>query len=165
MKTISKILMLCITAASACVTTTVLAQKVTGQATVTEQSYTDLNNPLVVIGDFKTDYATFQRYKIVLQDIRIVKGEEAVKLYGKDAAGGVILAQPVFGNRFTDYKMLAAGSNAIKNTPHDGICLNGTIVSEDKFLIKREELKSVAIITQNDENGTAKKYLNFTTAN
>lgn len=140
------------------------AQKISAKETA-PAAIEEMGNPLVVIGDFKTDYKTFKHYQSMLEQVRIIKGEEAVKLYGKDAVDGVILAQPKMGNRFVDYKTLAAGNNAIKNAAHEGISLNGTIVPEDKFLIKREELRGIEVITLNDANGTPKKYLNFKTVN
>lgn len=163
MNAASKFITLCALALAGAAS--VSAQKNHKPATATTQAadLSGLQNPLVLIGDFKTDYNTFLRYQNVLTGVRVFKGAEAVKLYGKEAAGGAILVQPIDGHRFMNMYILEAGNQAIKDTPRDGVALNGVIIDPAKLVIKRDELSGVEIMTKADANGVQKKYLNIKT--
>lgn len=138
--------------------------KVKPATTVSTQELSELKNPLVLINDLRTDYETFNRYKDVLQGLRIVKGVEAVKLYGQEAAGGVILAQPAPGNRFMNFETLESGNDAIRNAVRDGVTIDGKVKDTKKIVLRQSDIKGISTVSVMDPvTGKEKVYLDIAT--
>ncbi|WP_222166189.1 hypothetical protein [Edaphocola aurantiacus] len=138
--------------------------KVKPATSVSAQELSELKNPLVLINDLKTDYETFNRYKDILQGVRIVKGAEAVKLYGQEAAGGVILVQPAPGNRFMNFETLEAGNDAIRTTVRDGVTVDGQAKDTKRIVLRQSDIKGIGTVSVIDPvTGKELRYLNITT--
>ncbi|MNS39611.1 hypothetical protein D3C72_718980 [compost metagenome] len=138
--------------------------KVKPATAVSAQELSELKNPLVLINDLKTDYETFNRYKDILQGVRIVKGAEAVKLYGQEAAGGVILVQPAPGNRFMNFETLEAGNDAIRNAVRDGVAIDGKAKDAKKIVLRQSDIRSIDMLVVVDPvTGKERKLLNIAT--
>lgn len=138
--------------------------KVKPATAVTAQELSGLNNPLVLINDLKTDFQTFTRYQSALQGVRIVKGSEATKLYGKEAAGGVILAQPAPGSRFMTFATLEASNDAIRNTKRDGVTIDGKVKATDRIVLRQSDIKEISTVSVIDPvTGSELTYLNINT--
>jgi len=138
--------------------------KVKPATSVSAQELSELKNPLVLINDLKTDYETFNRYKDILQGVRIVKGAEAVKLYGQEAAGGVILVQPAPGNRFMNFETLEAGNDAIRTTVRDGVTVDGQTKDTKRIVLRQSDIKAIGTVSVIDPvTGKELRYLNIAT--
>lgn len=106
--------------------------------TATAQLQVD-KQPLVIINNDKTTFEYFDRYKDLMDDVRVIKEDEAVKLYGKEAKDGVIIANSIKTVRFLSFDKIIKGvtlTDAQKKLP---VAVDGELKSNPKLILLKAD--------------------------